>query len=187
MQAEFLIFQAKSFYNAYLNLERIDMQSGDFLFTVPMLVNGAFSIELSLKAILTQNSISYKKEHNLMVLFRMLPEEFQCEVIGYLIEKAPEYKDMEKFTKEFVLVSNAFVDCRYAFEGVVPSFDFRFLAALANASIRSLLAHYDVKLVPMEEKPMTDAELDKVMEDNRQQFIEKNIGYIAKKEKGSLS
>ena len=134
MQAEFLIFQAKSFYNAYLNLERIDMQSGDFLFTVPMLVNGAFSIELSLKAILTQNSISYKKEHNLMVLFRMLPEEFQCEVIGYLIEKAPEYKDMEKFTKEFVLVSNAFVDCRYAFEGVVPSFDFRFLAALANAS-----------------------------------------------------
>ena len=25
MQAEFLIFQAKSFYNAYLNLERIDM------------------------------------------------------------------------------------------------------------------------------------------------------------------
>lgn len=61
MQAEFLIFQAKSFYNAYLNLERIDMQSGDFLFTVPMLVNGAFSIELSLKAILTRNSISYKK------------------------------------------------------------------------------------------------------------------------------
>ena len=148
---------------------------------------GAFSIELSLKAILTQNSISYKKEHNLLVLFRMLPEEFQCEVIGYLIEKAPEYKDMEKFTKEFVLVSNAFVDCRYAFEGVVPSFDFRFLAALANASIRGLLAHYDVKLVPMEEKPMTDAELDKVMEDNRQQFIEKNISYIAKKEKGSLS
>ena len=116
MQAEFLIFQAKSFYNAYLNLERIDMQSGDFLFTVPMLVNGAFSIELSLKAILTRNSISYKKEHNLLVLFRMLPEEFQCEVIGYLLEKAPEYKDMEKFTKEFVLVSNAFVDCRYGFQ-----------------------------------------------------------------------
>lgn len=66
-------------------------------------------------------------------------------------------------------------------------FDFRFLAALANASIRSLLAHYDVKLVAMEEKPMTDEELDKVMEDNRQQFIEKNISYIAKKEKGSLS
>ena len=36
-------------------------------------------------------------------------------------------------------------------------------------------------------KPMTDEELDKVMEDNRQQFIEKNISYIAKKEKGSLS
>ena len=78
-------------------------------------------------------------------------------------------------------------DEAYAFEGVAPSFDFRFLAALANASIRGLLAHYDVKLVPMEEKPMTDAELDKVMEDNRQQFIEKNINYIAKKEKGSLS
>lgn len=93
----------------------------------------------------------------------------------------------KKTSKEFVLVSNAFVDCRYAFEGVAPSFDFRFLAALANASIRGLLAHYDVKLVPMEEKPMTDAELDKVMEDNRQQFIEKNINYIAKKEKGSLS
>lgn len=61
MQAEFLIFQAKSFYNAYLNLERIDMQSGDFLFTVPMLVNGAFSIELSLKAILPEIASAIKK------------------------------------------------------------------------------------------------------------------------------
>ncbi len=34
---------------------------------------------------------------------------------------------------------------------------------------------------------MTDEELDKVMEDNRQHFIEKNISYIAKKEKESLS
>lgn len=187
MQAEFLIFQAKSFYNAYLNLERINMQSGDFLFTVPMLVNGAFSIELSLKAILTQNNISYKKEHNLLVLFRMLPEEFQCEIIGYLLEKAPEYKDMEKFAKEFVLVSNSFIDCRYAFEEGVPSFDFRFLAALANASIRGLLTHYDVKLVQMQEEPMTDEELDKMIEDNRQHYIEKNISYIAKQKKESLS
>lgn len=61
MQAEFLIFQAKSFYNAYLNLERIDMQSGDFLFTVPMLVNGAFSIELSLKAIWPEITSAIKK------------------------------------------------------------------------------------------------------------------------------
>ena len=106
MQAEFLVFQAKSFYNAYLNLERIDMQSGDFLFTVPMLVNGAFSIELCLKAILTQNSISYKKEHNLMVLFRMLPEEFQCEVIGYLIEKHPSTKTWRSSQKNLFIVSN---------------------------------------------------------------------------------
>lgn len=101
MQAEFLIFQAKSFYNAYLNLERID--------------------------------------------------------------------------------------CRYAFEEGVPSFDFRFLAALANASIRGLLTHYDVKLVQMQEKPMTDEELDKMIEDNRQHYIEKNISYIAKQKKESLS
>lgn len=39
----------------------------------------------------------------------------------------------------------------------------------------------------MEEKPMTDEELDKVIEDNRQHFIEKNISYITKKEKESLS
>lgn len=187
MRPDFLIFQAKSFYNAYINLERFDMQSGDCLFTIPMLVNGAFSIELSLKAILTQNNISYKKEHNLLVLFKMLPQEFQCEIIGYLLEKAPEYKDMKKLAKEMVLVSNAFIDCRYAFEENVPSFDFRFLAALANASMRGVLAHYDVKLVLMEEKPMTDEELDKIMEDNRQRFIEKNISYIAKKEKESQS
>ena len=53
---EFLIYQAKSFYNAYIALEQINQSCElPLMHYVPMLVNGAFSIEITLKAILIEN------------------------------------------------------------------------------------------------------------------------------------
>ena len=73
MNADFLVYQAKSFYNAYIALEQVERSTGEPMYNVPLLVNGAFSIELSLKAILVKNSIDYGKEHNLLVLFLKIP------------------------------------------------------------------------------------------------------------------
>ena len=73
-----LIYQAKSFYNAAINLELINRESGDLLFLTPTIVNAAFSIELTFKAILTCECIAYDNEHNIMVLYNLLPEKAQA-------------------------------------------------------------------------------------------------------------
>ena len=60
IQTEFLVFQAKSFYNAYIALEQLNQScEPPLLYYVPMIVNGAFSIEISLKALLAINHIEY--------------------------------------------------------------------------------------------------------------------------------
>jgi len=59
-----VIFQAKSFYNAYINLERINEQAGGLYFFAPMVINGAFAIEIAIKAILMNLEIPFEKEHN---------------------------------------------------------------------------------------------------------------------------
>lgn len=186
MNADFLVYQAKSFYNAYIALEQVERSTGEPMYNVPLLVNGAFSIELSLKAILVKNSIDYGKEHNLLVLFLKLPEDYQYEIFNYLVEKAPEYRDAQKCMDELVLASNTFVDWRYCFEGKpTPAVDFRFVAAFANASIRTMLTHYDVALVPVSKPNWTDAEFDEMYEDNRAQCIRNNLAQIRKKYKGN--
>ena len=116
----------------------------------PLVVNGAFSVELAFKAILAKNGIEYGKEHNLLILFQMLPESFQQELWTYLIEKAPEYADSSKTYDELILLSNAFIDWRYVFEEKpVPAIDSRFLAAFANAAIRTMFSHYNTDLQPL--------------------------------------
>lgn len=115
MRSDFLVYEAKSFYNAYIALEQLSKAdtTPELLLYAPMIVNGSFSIELTLKAILVKNHISYGKEHNLLVLFRLLPKPFQDELLTHLIEKATEYINPEKCVEELVLLSNAFVDWRY--------------------------------------------------------------------------
>lgn len=182
MNSDLLVYQAKSFYNAYINLERISSESCIPLFVIPSLVNGAFAIELSFKAILAKNQINYNKEHNLWLLFEMLPIPFRCEIYSYLIEKAPEYDDAEKCAREMLLASTVFVDWRYAFEGKpVPAVDVRFLGALANASIRGMFAHYNVDLVASDVDSKTDDEIEEMFEKNRAQCIENSIKAIKKK------
>lgn len=140
MNADLLVYQAKAFYNAYIALDQLSRDDSDTLLLLfaPLVVNGAFSVELALKAILAKNQIEYGKEHNLLILFQMLPKSFQQELWAYLIEKAPEYAGSEKGLDELILLSNAFVDWRYAFEGKpVPAIESRFLAAFANAAVHT--------------------------------------------------
>lgn len=181
MNADILVYHAKSFYNAYIALEQLDRQRGDPLLFVPVIVNGAFSIEITLKAILAKNQIEYGKEHNLLVLFRLLPEPFQFELLDHFFEKAPEYKDNDRFANELILISNAFVDWRYMFEGnPAPALETRFLAAFANAAIWTMFSHYNVDLVPSTDKTKTDEEIERLFEENREECKEINLNKIRK-------
>ncbi|MBR3355512.1 MAG: HEPN domain-containing protein [Oscillospiraceae bacterium] len=175
-----LIYQAKSFYNAYIALEQIYQSSVQpFLYYVPMIVNGAFSIEITIKAMLVENQIEYSKEHNLVVLFQKLPDSFQEELLKHLFEKAPEYREMDKCVEELILISNAFVDWRYVFEGnPAPAFDTRFISAFANASIWTMLSHYNVDVIPSTEKGTTAEEIEKMIQKNREDCKVANIEWI---------
>lgn len=184
IQTNYLVYQAKSFYNAYIALEQIHQVSDDkMLYCVPVMVYGAFSIEITLKAILAKNEVEYGKEHNLLTLFRLLPEPFGIELLGHLYEKAPEYRDTDKLAKELVLISNAFTDWRYAFEGnLAPAFDLRVLSAFANAAIWTMFSHYNVDLTPTT-NTKTNEEVEEMIRLNREKCIENNLLSIQKKSK----
>jgi hypothetical protein len=56
MNSDLLVYQAKAFYNAYIALDQLSRTDSNWipLLAAPLIVNGAFSIELTLKAILTK-------------------------------------------------------------------------------------------------------------------------------------
>ena len=179
-----LIYQAKSFYNAAINLERIDRESGDLLFLTPTIVNAAFSIEITLKAILTCEGITYENEHNIMVLYSLLPESAQALIWKWVWTKAPEY-DVEKCVRELILISDAFKQWRYSFEdGIKPALDTRFLMCFANAAIGTMFElGYNVDVTPVGTEMSTDEieRVERMYEDNRREAIEKNLAYIRRK------
>lgn len=183
IREDHLVYQAKSFYNAYIALEQLNRQSeDDLLYFVPTIVNGAFSCELILKAILAKNKIEYEKDHNLFSLFRLLPDSFRTELYEYFIKKAPEYREWDKFEDELILISNAFSDWRYAFENKpVPAFDTRFLAAFANAAIWTMFMHYNVSLVRSDTVEKSDDEIEEMFRENREKCRAINIKKLQKK------
>ena len=182
-----LVYQAKSFYNAYIALEQLKTDD-ELLLLVPKLVNGAFSVELIIKAILVEQDIVYNNEHNLKILFEKLPLDIQNEIWGYLEEKAPEYSDETKRTNELLLMSDAFVQWRYCYEGKsAPAFDARFLSAFANAAIRTMFnLGYNASFIKSEIEVSSDVydDIDKKIEDNRSECMKSNIEKIRKKEGG---
>ena len=183
MSTDCIVYEAKAFYNAYIGLEQLNREVEDkMLLWIPMLVNGAFSIEITLKAILFKRGIEYGKEHNLLILFEMLPKSIQDEIWSHLAEKAPEYADPKRRTDELILISNAFVDYRYVFEGkVVPAFDMRFLSAFANAAICTMFSlGYNLFLIPCTSEK-TDQEIDSMIESNRAESIQAIQAHIEKK------
>lgn len=185
MNADLLVYQAKSFYNAYIALDQLSRDDSDtlLLLLAPIVVNGAFSTELTFKAILAKKQIEYGKEHNLLILFQMLPKSFQLELWAYLIEKTPEYADSKNGLDELILLSNAFVDWRYTFEEKpVPAIDLRFLSAFANAAIRTMLSHYNTDLHPVAKEELNE-EIEQKFCENREKCKEINLKMIQKKSK----
>ena len=179
---DFLVFQAKSFYNAHTALDQINRQSDDLMYYIPTIVSGAFSCELTLKAILSKNNIKYENGHNLLMLFELLPSFIKSEIWERLIQKAPEYNETGKFLDELILISNAFTEWRYAFEGnPVPAFDLRFLSAFANATAWTMLSHYNVSLERSDIGEINDEEIEKKIKDNREKCKESNIKKLQKR------
>ena len=179
-KATISVYYAKSFYNAFITLEQINYNSPDnLLYIIPMVVNGAFSIEITLKSLLLKSKIEYNKEHNLINLYRMLPDLFQEEIISHLAEKAPEYCEIHKLSEELLMISNLFVDWRYAFEGnIAPAADLKFVSAFANAAILTMFSHYNVDLVECNDRGMADEHIEDIFLKNREETIKKNIAKI---------
>ena len=185
MNDDFLVYQAKSFYNAYIALEQINNEDDPLLLYIPRLVNGAFAAEITLKAILTKQGIVYKNEHNLKILFDKLPSSIQKDFWDFLETKKPEYADVLKREKELLIMSDAFVKWRYCFEGNnAPAFDINFLSAFANAAIYIMFSlGYNAFLKPSN-TTKTEEEIEKMLEDNRNANYQNSITYINKKQQG---
>ncbi len=180
-----LVYLAKSFYNAYIALEQLKPDD-EILLMVPKLVNGAFSAELILKAILVEQNIPFGKDHNLKILFDKLPPKIQDAIWGYLATKKPEYSDVKKRDDELAIMSDAFVQWRYCYEGnIVPAFDAGFLSAFANAAITAMFElGYNVDFIKRAPSPEECAEIDLKFEKSRSESI-KHFREIVKKKNGS--
>lgn len=189
MKNPYLVYQAKSFYNAYHVLQQVTFDSDELLLVAPKFVYGSFAVELTIKAILVEQDIPYNNEHNLKLLFDMLPLNIQERVWSYLSTKFPEYSDIDKCQTELLIMSEAFVQWRYYYESnsAAPSFDGRFLAAFANAMIFVMFdLGYNTFFTKSEAiPPFTEkyAEIDKKFEENRKEYIEKNRDIIQKKQR----
>ena len=189
MKNAILAYQAKSFYNAYIVLEQLKPDDDELLLVVPALVNGAFSVELAIKAILVEQGIPYSNEHNLKLLFDRLPLDIQAQIWTFLATKAPEYADETKRENELLLISNALVQWRYCFERnqPAPGFDTRFLAAFANAVIFVMFdLGYNPSYVKSEVTASSAkyAEIDRKFANNRNECIKHNQEAIRKRSEG---
>lgn len=137
-----LNYEAGSFLTAYINLAILHSQSTTPIFLIPMVVNGAFSAELTLKALLKHYDIEYGTTHNLLHLFMLLPTDVSCEIVNRSMDAAPVYRDWNNWKEQLILISNVFEEWRYAYEtkhSIV--IDTNFLQAFAQAASKTLTAH----------------------------------------------
>lgn len=110
----------RGFYETWRMLDKVTNLTAVDVYTIPWIVNGAFACELGLKYILTQNAISYKKEHYLHRLFELLPYKDQMLIFKDLCQKCPDYSN-EQLMQEILLVSDAFCNFRYLHEHTLTS------------------------------------------------------------------
>lgn len=181
MKKCYLAFQAKIFYETFVVLRQmISGENGLVRYYVPYIVNGAFSAELALKSILTENEITYKKEHNLLKLFFLLPKEFGDEIISRFILLYPTY-NQENLSVDMVLLSDAFTDWRYSYEGNVAPMDTKFADSFITAIAKTLEAHYNVDYVKCEGGGISEEEFDKLADAERQAQYQKHLKRIGLK------
>ena len=183
VRSDILVYEAKSFYNTFINL--YDFSQNDVMYFVPAIVNGSFSVELGIKAILSKRGIKYGRDHNLVILFEKLPEDIQDTIWRWVEEKNPYYADTGARNKELLLISDIFTQWRYCFErdGAV-AVDLGFLSVFANAVIGVMFyLGYNVEMVKTEAYEASNADAEKILAMNRSRFIEKNARKIKKRTK----
>lgn len=84
-------------------------------YTIPEIVNGAFSCELFLKSLLVFSKIEIKKMHELADLWEALPEVIRDDIKQELTSRI-EFREENGLEGMIVSVSNAFAKWRYEYE-----------------------------------------------------------------------
>jgi len=180
-----LRYLAGSFLTAYINLCAMNRESKEPIFVVPMIVNGAFSAELSLKALLAENEIAYGKEHNLLYLFSLLPDDILEEVVLNSWERTPAFRNPDVWINQLCLISDAFEEWRYGYESKHSLIvDINFLQAFAQALSITLHSHYGNAEMKLVETTEDDNEMEKKFQDatdNRKQAAIEHFNKIVKK------
>ena len=158
-----LMYQAGCFLTAYINLCILNANSSTPVFAVPMIVNGAFAAELSLKALLTKNGIEYGREHNLFYLFNCLPDDIKLEVVNRSMEATPAFRDLQNWMNQLILISNAFEEWRYNYEsGHALVLDTNYLQAFAQAVSKTLSSHYGTVDFVASKRVVNEEEIEKL-------------------------
>ncbi|MBP5342933.1 HEPN domain-containing protein [bacterium] len=138
------IISSYSFYKSGLII-RNDQQLSEnlvdhFMFqSIPSSVNSCLSIELSLKELLSQNSIDFEKTHNIKTLYDSLPEEIKL-FLETALSKILEI-DKDNISKKIDAISNTFVEWRYygIDEWTNKQLEFDFCETFAGVLIRFIL------------------------------------------------
>lgn len=165
-----LRYQAGSFLTAYINLSIMNSQANDLTFTIPMVVNGAFSAELALKALLTKEGIRYYREHNLLYLFSLLPDDIALQIVNDSMSRTPAFRDINNWLDQLFYISGAFEDWRYAHEAEHSLvLDTNFLQAFAQACNQVLSNQFGGVIVSKEVSAGNEQEFEKKIDEAKQQ------------------
>lgn len=153
-----------------------------------MVVNGAFSAELSLKALLKHYDVAYGTTHNLLHLFWLLPTDVSYEIVNRSMEATPAFRDLDNWMDQLILISNAFEEWRYSYEAKHPLvLDINFLQAFTQAASKTLSAHCGdvdyVETVSVENEAQINQKFEEGIEAQKQVAMEKFLQIRKKKSK----
>lgn len=87
--------------------------------TTPVVLSCAFSIEVSLKLLILQETGSVAKGHHIDSLYNELPDDIRDKLIAHYLSENPGETE-KSLNENIVKHRNIFVDWRYAFESSDP-------------------------------------------------------------------
>lgn len=99
---------------------------------------------------------------------------YRDEIISRFILLYPAY-NQDNLSVDLVLLSDAFIDWRYSFEGNVAPMDTKFVDSFITAIAKTLEAHYNVDYVECEDGGISEEEFDKLAAEERQLQYEKHL------------
>ena len=180
-----LRYQSGSFLTAYINLSILNSQTSDLTFTIPMIVNGAFSAELTLKALLTKEGIQYSKDHNLLYLFSLLPDDIALQIVNDTMSRTPAFRDINNWLDNLICISDAFEEWRYAYEANHSLvLDTNFLQAFVQACNQVLSNRFGGVCESKEVSAGNEQEIEQRLDAAKQQTKEAVIQKLQNKKGG---